>query len=151
LLAKTVQKRPDDANAHYQAAITLVHLHKSREAMSHFASALLIRPDFADALDGLAWILVTASDSVLRNGPEALPMSEKACELTSWKEPEKLRTLAAVYAENGRFEDATSIIQRALDVSSRQGQTNLSEECHAMLRSFSSRQPWREAGGPTAK
>ena len=151
LLAKTVQKRPDDANAHYQAAITLVHLHKSREAMSHFASALLIRPDFADALDGLAWILVTASDSVLRNGPEALPMSEKACELTSWKEPEKLRTLAAVYAENGRFEDATSIIQRALDVSSRQGQTNLSKECHAMLRSFSSRQPWREAGGPTAK
>jgi tetratricopeptide (TPR) repeat protein len=147
LLANTVQKRPDDANAHYQIAVALAHLQKTREAMSHYASAVLIRPDFADALDGLAWILVTNSDPDLRNGKEALPMSEKACELTGRKDAEKLKTLAAVYAENGRFEDALSAIQSAWDAGLHHGRTNFMAECEGMRRTFSSRQPWREPSG----
>jgi tetratricopeptide (TPR) repeat protein len=151
LLAKTVQKRPNDANAHYQIALALSHLQKTREAMSHYASALLIQPDFADALDGLAWILVTNSDPALRNGKEALPMSEKACELTGRRDPEKLKTLAAVYAENGRFEDAMSTIQSASDAASHQDRTNLMAECEVMRGTFKSRQPWREPAGPLPK
>jgi len=45
-----------DPKAHYEFAVALAHLKRTREAMSQYANALLIQPDFPDALDGLAWI-----------------------------------------------------------------------------------------------
>src|SRR5207302_804932 len=94
-----------DSKAHYQYALALAHLQKTREATSHFASALLLEPDFTEALDGLAWILATAPSPEFRNGIEAVRMAERACELTGRKDPEKLRTLAAAYGEAGRFQE----------------------------------------------
>src|SRR5262249_60507379 len=48
-----------------------IYLRKTREAISQFASALLLKPDFPDALDRLSWILATAPEPEFRNGPEA--------------------------------------------------------------------------------
>src|SRR5207249_12153581 len=93
LFARTVGGASTDANAHYQFAEALAHLQKTREAMSQYAGALLLQPDFPDALAGLAWILATASNPEFRNGTEAVRMAERACELTARKEPAKLKTL----------------------------------------------------------
>jgi tetratricopeptide (TPR) repeat protein len=140
LLAKIAAKRPTAPNVHYQCAVALSHLGKTREAMTHYASALLIQPDFPDALDGLAWTLATSVNPAFRNGTEAVRMAERACQLTSRKDPEKLKTLAAAYAEVGRFPEAVSTIQSAEAGATSSNSTTW----ESMLKIFKSGQPWRE-------
>ena len=116
LFAKTVTPATADPHVHCQFAVALAHLQRTREAMSHYASALLLQQDLPDALDGLSWILATDANPEVRNGTEAVRMSERACELTGRKDPAKLKTLAAAYAEAGRFPEATATAQAAHDL-----------------------------------
>jgi tetratricopeptide (TPR) repeat protein len=139
LVGKVLEKRGNDANAHYQLAVALTHLQRTREAMSHFASALLIQPDFPDALNGLSWILATSPDQNFRNGTEAVRMAERACLLTGPKDAQKLKTLAAAYAEVGRFSEAISTLQGAISTT-----PDLSDG-QQMLAAFAANKPWRDA------
>ncbi|TAL03653.1 MAG: tetratricopeptide repeat protein, partial [Verrucomicrobia bacterium] len=143
LFSKTVGRSSTDANAHSQFAVALAHANKTREAMAQYASALLLQPDFPDALDGLAWILSTDPSPAVRNGIEAVRMAERACELTGRKDAEKLKTLAAAYAEAGRFPEAIAATQSAFDLASRTRQTALAEECEQMSSSYKLAKPWR--------
>ena len=143
LLAKVLEKKGNDSKAHYELAVALTHLQKTREAMNHYASALLLNPDFPDALDGLSWILATAENPALRNGTEATRMAEKACELTGRKDAQTLKTLAAAYAEVGRFNDAVSILQSLTSVQPGVAGTE-SSNAPQMLAAFKSGKPWRD-------
>jgi cytochrome c-type biogenesis protein CcmH/NrfG len=110
--------------------------------MSQYAAALLIKPDYAAALDGLAWILSTNPNPEFRNGIEAVKMAEQACVLTSHTNASMLKTLAAAHAETGRFADAITALQAAIKLQDHQnpGSTN----GVAMLKIFQQGQPWRE-------
>lgn len=59
-----------------------------------------------------AWVLSTCPDDSVRNGEEAVELAERAVELQdSWRARD---TLAAAYAEAGRFEDAVREQQAAV-------------------------------------
>jgi tetratricopeptide (TPR) repeat protein len=143
LFSKTVGTGSTDPKAHCEFAKALAHTQKTREAMSEFAAALLILPDYPDALDGLAWILSTDANAAFRNGTEAVKMAERACVLTERKDAEKLKTLAAAYAEAGRFAEAVSTAQAAKDLAVAGSMPDLADECSAMLHRFQQSQPWR--------
>jgi tetratricopeptide (TPR) repeat protein len=142
-LSKIVRGDLPDPKAHYEFAVALAHLKRTREAMSQYASALLIQPDFPDALDGLAWILSTDANPDFRNGTEAVKMSERACELTGRQDPVKLKTLAAVYAETGRFGEATNTLRTAKDLAAKANRQELVKECSLMLEHFERSESWR--------
>jgi tetratricopeptide (TPR) repeat protein len=144
LFTKTVTAATADPNVRCQFAKALAHLHRPREAMSQFASALLLQQDLPDALNGLSWILATDADPQVRNGDQAYAMAERACELTGRKDAEKLKTLAAACAESGRFSQALSDAQTALDLASKNGQKEVADECRLMLGAFRAGKPWRE-------
>ncbi len=143
LFSKTVSGNFPDPKAHYEFAVALAHLKKPRAAMSQYASALLIQPDFPDALDGLAWILSTDANPDFRNGTEAVRMAERACALTGRQDPEKLKTLAAAYAETGRFEEAISTVRTAKDLAVKANRQELVHECALMLEHFQRGESWR--------
>jgi len=143
LFSKIVTGALSDPKAHYEFAVALAHLRKTREAMGQYAGALLSQPDFPDALDGLAWILSTDTHADFRNGPEAVTMAERACELTGRTDPVKLKTLAAAYAETGRFEEATRTLQTAKALAAKASRRELVNECAMMLEHFQRAEPWR--------
>ena len=143
LFSKTVRGDLPDPQAHYEFAVALAHLKRTREAMSQYANALLIQPDFPDALDGLAWILSTDANPDFRNGTEAVKMSERACELTGRQNPVKLKTLAAAYAETGRFGEATNTLRIAKDLAAKANRQELVKECSLMLEHFERSESWR--------
>jgi len=143
LFGKTAANFSTDANAHYQFGLALQHLLKTREAMGQFASALLIRPDFPDALAALSWILATSQVPEFRNGAEAVRMAERACGLTARKDPRKLKTLAAAYAEAGSFREAMDTADTAKSLASASGRDELTQECEIMAATFKSAKPWR--------
>jgi tetratricopeptide (TPR) repeat protein len=144
LFARAAGKVPWDANLHYRFGVALEHNRKPKEAMGEYASALLMQPDFPDALAALAWVLATASDSSLRNGTEAVSMAERACDLTSRKDPDKLQVLAAAYAETGQFHEALSALTNARLEAVAGKNTDLIQKSERMDAAFRSGQPWRD-------
>lgn len=59
LFAKTVTGATTDPKAHYQFGLALRHSWRIQEAMAQYASALLLQPEFPEALAELAWMLAT--------------------------------------------------------------------------------------------
>ncbi len=71
-------------------------------------------PDELDIVNDLAWRLATATDASLRNGAEAVTLAQYASTRRGDEGANELDTLAAAYAEAGRFEDAVAAAERAL-------------------------------------
>ena len=78
-----------------------------RRAKRDYDSAIRLEPDFASALNSKAWLLSTAPEGAVRDGVEAIRLAERALLLVSY--PEHRDTLAAAYAEAGRFAEAVTM------------------------------------------
>ena len=136
---------PNDPNLHYQFGLALAHLQRTREAQSHYAHALLVQPDLPEALDRLAWIAATDPRPEFRNGEEAVHMAERACELTGHKQARLLATLAAAYAEAGRFPAAVNTAERARNLAADTGQNETTIQCGSLLEAVKAGKPWRDS------
>jgi len=144
IFSRLSDRRPDDANLHYQYGLALAHLQKTRDAMSHYAEALLRQPNFPEALNGLAWILATDLHPEIRNGTEAVRMAEGACDLTGHRQAPLVLTLAAAYAETGKFPEAVAAAQKALELAATAVMPSVAGKCRSLLEAFKSGKPWRE-------
>jgi tetratricopeptide (TPR) repeat protein len=105
-----------DVEAHATMGDALLRQGKFGEAITQYETALEIAPDFVSTLNNFAWLLSTCPDGSLRNGARALDLAEKADRLAGGGSPIFLRTLAAAYAENGRFNEAIETAQRASQI-----------------------------------
>jgi Tfp pilus assembly protein PilF len=117
--------QPNDADAELAMAMVLAHSRQVADTMSHFRRVLELAPDSVAALNSLSWLLATTSDSRLRDGGEAVRLAEHACQLTQYRKPFLVGTLAAAYAEAGRFNDAVITAQKAQDLALAQGQKEI--------------------------
>jgi tetratricopeptide (TPR) repeat protein len=134
LLKPLALSQPTNFNVQFQYGLDLEHLGQTSDAMSHYAAALRQNPDFPDALQHRAWIAATDARPELRNGTQAVEMATRACELTGQKRPSMLLTLAAAYAEAGRFEDALATVGKAEELAKTQGKKELEAEASGRLR-----------------
>ena len=73
------------------------------ESIPHYEAALALDPESTLPMNNLAWVLATHPDPSVRNGPRASELALKAARKTDANDPVILRTLAAAYAETGRF------------------------------------------------
>jgi tetratricopeptide (TPR) repeat protein len=101
-------------------------------------------PDSPALLNDLAWIFATDPNPNLRNGAEAIRLSERACALTRRGQAESVLTLAAAYAEAGRFSDAAKTGEEALALARSADETSTSALAEKLLSSVKSQQPYRE-------
>jgi tetratricopeptide (TPR) repeat protein len=145
IFSRLAPGRPDDPKLHCEFGLALAHLGQTREAMSRYARALRLQADFPEALERLAWIAATDPRPEFRNGTEAVNMAQRACELTEHKQAQCLATLAAAYAEAGRFPEAISTAETAKQLAARTGQKEVAAKCGSLLETLKSGKPWREA------
>src|SRR5690606_3272873 len=97
--------RPDLSEPHLRLARMLLATGDARSALEVYREAARTPPDRPEVANGLAWILATHRDARLRNGDEAREIAEKL--VADYPGQPALRaTLAAAYAEVGRFDDA---------------------------------------------
>jgi tetratricopeptide (TPR) repeat protein len=101
-------------------------------------------PDSPALLNELGWIFSTHPDAALRNGPRAIRLSQRACDLTELKEPRFLATLAAAYAETGKFSEAVSTARDAASLARANGDAETAAFAEKLLMIFQSHQPYRE-------
>ena len=141
--ARALQLGRDDAATHYRLALALEQQRKSKEAIAQFRAALRLKSDFPEVLNRLAWILSSEPDPKLRDGDEAVKLARQACELTGNKRADCLSTLAAAYAETGRFPEAIATAQTARDAAAAAGEKDAVAEAGELLKMFQSGRPYR--------
>jgi spermidine synthase len=133
---KALEIEPDHADTHNNLALALLQKGSVDEAITHFQKALQIKPDYVEAQNDLAWVLATASQASLRNGKKAVELSEQANQLAAGKDPNILHTLAAAYAEAGRFGDARRSAQKAIELARAAGRQDMVEEFNGELKLY---------------
>ena len=150
-LTRTLELEPANSKAHSVLAAALTFQGRDREAVAHYREALRLEPQSAAALDGLAWLRATEPDPALRDGAEAVRLAEQARQLAGTNIPVVWKTLAAAYAEAGRFDDAKLAAQRACDFFRAQGTNSAPAEYQQILDRVAARKPYRAAGGHTTR
>ena len=101
-------------NARINLGKVLLGQGKFDQAIANYEKALETAPDNIMAMNNLAWLLATCTKDNLRNGPKAVELAERLCSITDYQSPTYLNTLAAAYAEVGRFEEAVETATKAL-------------------------------------
>jgi tetratricopeptide (TPR) repeat protein len=143
---KTVSIQPNDAEAHTTLGDALVRKGEVSQAIAHYETALEIAPRATSTLNNLAWALSTCPDALQRNGAKAIELAEQADQLAGGKNPFFIRTLAAAYAENGRFNDAIETAQRALQLATAQDNFALANKLEKDLDLYRTNVPLRDFG-----
>ena len=146
IYSEAVRLSPTNAGIHFNAGLVNLKAHRMDEAKTQFNEASRLRPDWAEPLVAEAWALATSNDAQERNGPEAVKLAEKAADLTAHQQPAILNTLAAAYAEAGRFDDALATANQAMQLAKQSNRTNLFPRLERAITLYQSRTPWRENG-----
>ncbi len=83
------------------------------KALEDYGRAVKVDPKYARGWAARAWLYATCPDKKFRDGKLAIESATRACELTGWKEADKLGVLAAAYAEAGDFAKAVRWQEKA--------------------------------------
>ena len=141
--AEALRRQPD-ADVHAAIAVLLAERGELREAIRHYREALRLQPTLCAALNNLAWILATAADPTSRNGNEAVQLAEQACALTGQGEAKLVGTLAAAYAEAGRFAEAVATAEKATSLAEAANETALASRNRQLLELYRAGKPARD-------
>ncbi len=146
-LEKAVAIAPGLAEARFSLGSLYQMQGRTRPALAQWRRALAAQPDFVPALNATAQTLATSPDPALRNGAEAVALAERALRLSGGREPILMDTLAAAYAETGRYADAAKTARQALDLALSQGNQQLAEGLKARIVLYEAKTPFRVAAG----
>jgi protein O-mannosyl-transferase len=141
---KALRIRPNDADAENNLGLALLQRGETKHGLTHLEKALAINPGHMNAEVNLAWILATAPDDSLRNGARALQLAEDVTRRAGHPNAIALRTLAAAYAETGRFNDAIATAQQAIEIArATGGNEGLIADLERNIASYRANQPIR--------
>ena len=137
---KALKIDPNEAVAHGALGMALAGLGRLDEAVAEYRKALKINPNDAIAYNKLAWIRATHPDPRFRDGAEAVTLARWLLSRFSPGDPTALGTLAAAYAEAGRFSEAAATARDALELARRQDNPVLAATLQRQLVLLSGRQ-----------
>lgn len=118
LLEKAIQLRPSFPIALATLGNTFEEQGRYEDAVRFYTAALEAQPDDARILNNLAWLRASCPNRAFRNGAEAVRLATRACELSGYRTPVMIGTLAAAQAESGDFSAAVASAQRAIALAS---------------------------------
>lgn len=117
---------------------------RQAEAIKAYRRGLSLKSDDVNLINNLAWVLATVTNDDLRDGEEAVRLAELACNLTEFRNVALIDTLAAAYAEAGRFSDAVETAQKAIQIADESGQADAVDDMRKKLALYQAGQPYHQ-------
>ena len=139
-LQKAIAIEPNNVKTHNALGNSCWSLGHYSDALRSFESALDIDAHNPETLCNLAVVFSQCPQDNLRNGPKAVGLAEKACELTNYENHLFITHLAAAYAECGDFEKAIEYQRKAIELAD----DETKEEYKKRLDAYKAHKPWRE-------
>jgi protein O-mannosyl-transferase len=141
---KLLELQPDNIEVHNIVGTVLTQQGQVKEGVEEWQKVLMIQPDNGNAMSNLAWVFATSPDDSLRNGTKAVQLAEEAMRISAGRIPIIFRTLAAAYAETGRFSEAIQTAQRGIEVANSQGNSGLATELQGNVVLYQEQRPLRD-------
>jgi tetratricopeptide (TPR) repeat protein len=116
ILDDAVRGDPNNPEAYGNRATFHLARGDYEKALFNLDEVIRLSPGSARAHNERAWVLATCRVERFRDVASAVESARRACELTSWKTPRYLATLAAAYSESGDFAAAAHNQERALSL-----------------------------------
>jgi len=145
---QALRVNPDYAEAHNNLGAVLLQQGQVPEALEHLEQALRLKPDYVEAH-------VNLGKALLRLGKiaEAIGHLEQVLRLNpdrveAHKNPAILDTLAAAYAEAGRFSDAARTAQAAIELAQAAGQAEQARQIEERLQFYQVGRAYHEGAAP---
>ncbi len=110
-------------------------------AMHDLLTQIDRQPNDPKLLCFASWILATNPNASIRDGHKAVELAERAWKITGGGDLSALTSLAAAYAEVGRFSDAILADQQALRLTEDKASN---DECRRQIESYKHSKPWRQ-------
>lgn len=139
---KALEINPQLTQSHVNLGNAFYMEGKDAEALTQWRLALSADPNLLPVLNLSAWVLSTSPDASVRDGAEALKLAERAARLSKEQDPAILDTLAAAYAEAGKFPEAVEITKKALALAATR------KNAQSLIEGLEVRQAFYEADVP---
>ncbi len=150
---KAVEIKADYTDARDNLGVAQSRREGILKLLAEAHESLRSHPDDLALLNDIAWMLATNPNASIRNGTEAVELAQRAVRLSDKREPAIFGTLAAAYAEAGRFSEAVPTAERARALASSQNNTSLADALRARIKLYQAGSPYRDiqhASAPTS-
>jgi protein O-mannosyl-transferase len=141
-LRRALALNPVEIEPRRLMAVVLTVQGRVEEAIREYREILRRSPDDLDALNNVAWIRATHAEAAHRDGAEAVRLAERACAKSPQPEALLTSTLAAAYAEAGRFPEAVRAGERALALARAGGDAAVTARIAAQLADYRAGRPF---------
>ena len=141
---KLLELQPDNIEVHNIVGTVLIQQGRIREGVEEWEKVLAIQPDNGNAVSNLAWVFATSPDDSLRDGTKAVQLASEALRISGNRIPILFRTLAAAYAESGRFSEAVQTAQQGIELANSQGNSELAAELRGNIALYQEQRPLRD-------
>ncbi|RMF77902.1 MAG: tetratricopeptide repeat protein [Planctomycetota bacterium] len=140
---RLVEIAPDFPHAYLSIAAMLRQRGDDAGVVEILETGLRRIPTDAGMANDLAWALATSPDDAVRDGERAVALAEEVNQQTGGKNPSVLDTLAAAYAEAGRFDDAERTLRHAIDLVRKAGDEQRAARLEERLNLYLDGRPYR--------
>jgi tetratricopeptide (TPR) repeat protein len=137
---EAIRIEPKQAWTYYRRGAVWGQKREFDRAIADYDEAIKLDPKSVWAHNNRAWLLATCPEAKYRNGQRAVEGATKACELSQWKDPTHLDTLAAAYAESGDFAKAVEWQEKANTLFT---DHKLKKPAEARLQLYRDKKPYR--------
>ncbi len=108
---KAIQLNPIYPNPYLDLGMVFQEQGKAGAAIANYRRALALAPNWSQALDKLAFLTAACRGTRWYNPSDAVVLAKRANDLTDYKVPSYLETLALSYAATGDFTNAATITE----------------------------------------
>jgi tetratricopeptide (TPR) repeat protein len=143
--SKKIELEPSNTWSYYIRSKAYLKMGEYDQAIDDLDKVIVLAPKMPGAYNYKAWILATSPEAKYRDGAKAFELAGKALKLDNsnynyWD------TLAAAYAEMGRFEEAVTTQEMAISlfIKITAEQSSEKDELEKHLEAFKANKPWRE-------
>ncbi len=136
--------RPRNANAHNSLGLAMFQKGEVNAAVAHWREALQADPNNMNSQSNLAWVFATCPEPAVRNGAKAVDLMQRVIARRGFTNAIVLRTLAAAYAEDGKFDEAIRTARQAIELAARQRNTSLISDLQANIARYQQNMPSRD-------
>jgi len=133
---QAIQTNPRSLDAWADLGLAQFQKGDTKAAIDSWQHALDLNPDQLAVQNNLAWLLATAPEKPLRNGPKAVALATRANQASGGNDPVILHTLAAAYAEDGNYGMALVTARRAAALAAAQKSDALAATLQQEMKSY---------------
>jgi tetratricopeptide (TPR) repeat protein len=139
-LEKAEEINPRNTQTYYNLGAAFYMQGEVTKALAEWRAGLHADPEDLPLLSQAAWVLATNPQAAVRNGSEAVELAARAVKLSGAKDPATLDTLAAAFAEAGRFPEAVQTARQALALATEP----LAGDVKARIALYEAKRPFRD-------